>query len=91
MNSFFLQDIEFLSIVKEQVIFENSSGSNEGGGSGRGRMSCYLIARMGVFVRTTSDFMTYEALIVMHVLRTLGRRELEGINIHSVGVTMGER
>jgi len=54
-------------------------------------MSCRLIARTGVFVRTTSDFVTYEALIVSHVLRTLGRGESEGIYVHGIGVTMRGR
>ena len=55
-------------------------------------MSLRLIARMGMFVSPTSDLVTNEALIVMHVLHLLGRRELDGIHVHSVGVvTRGGR
>jgi len=32
--------------------------------------------------------MTYEALIGSHVLRTLGRGELEGVYVHGIGIVM---
>ena len=89
MNSFFLRNIEFLGIVKEWVILRNNRDSNEGRGSSRGRTSCRLVAKMGVFVRMTSDFMTYEALIVMHVLYTLGRGESE--DIYCTSMALGSR
>jgi len=86
--------IELPSIVEEWVVLRrvgNSSGSNKGGGSGSGRTSHCLVARVGMFVRTASDFMTYEALIVMHVLRTLGKGELEDVYVHGIGIAVRGR
>ena len=44
-----------------------------------------------MLVSVTSDFMTNEALIVMHVLCSLGGRKLNGIHIHSIRVTVERR
>jgi len=54
-------------------------------------MSRRLIARAGMSVRTASDFMTYEALIVTHVLRMLSRRKSEDVYVHGIGVAMRGR
>jgi len=51
-------------------------------------MSLSLVARTGMFVSLTSNLVTNEALIVMHVLYSLGRRKSDGIHIHGVGVAM---
>jgi len=44
-----------------------------------------------MFVRMASDLVTYEALIVTHVLHTLGRGKLEGVYVHGIGVMMRGR
>jgi len=46
---------------------------------------------MGMFVRMTSDFMTYKALIGTYVLRTLGGGESEDVYVHGIGITMRVR
>jgi len=94
MDGFLLRNIQPLGIIKERVVlrsFGNSSGFNEGGGSGSGRTSRRLFARAGMVVRTASNFVTYEALIVAHVLRSLGRGESEDIYVHGIGVAMRGR
>ena len=54
-------------------------------------MSRCLVARTGVFVRTTSDFVTNEALIVTHVLRLLSGGKSEDVYIHGIGVAIRVR
>jgi len=88
-DCFFLHDVEFPGIVEEWTSLGNNSGSSEGGGRGRGRTSLCLVAGMGMSVSVTTDFVANEALIVMHVLRSLSRGELDGIHVHSVRVAMG--
>jgi len=41
-----------------------------------------------MLVGVTSNFVTYEALIVAHVLRMLDRGESDGTHIHNIGVAM---
>jgi len=42
-----------------------------------------------MFVSLTSDLVTNEALIVVHVLCLLRKGEWDGVHVHSVGVMMG--
>ena len=91
MDGFLLRNIEPSGIIKEWVVLRslgNSSGSNEGGGSGSGRTSRRLVARTGMFVRAASDFMTNKALIGAHMLRALARRKSEDVYIHDIGVAV---
>jgi len=87
-DCFFLHDVEFPGIVEKQASLGNNSSSSEGGGRGRGRMSLRLVTGTGMFVSLTSDLVADEALIVMHVLRSLSRGELDGIHIHGIRVVM---
>jgi len=50
-------------------------------------MSLWLVSEMGMLVGSTSNLVANEALIVMHVLRLLGRGESNGIYVHGVMVT----
>jgi len=45
-----------------------------------------------MFVSLTPDLVANKTLIVMHVLRSLGRGESDGIHVHGIGVvTRGGR
>jgi len=44
-----------------------------------------------MLVGMISDLVTYEALVVVHVLATLGRGELDSIHVHSIGVVVKGR
>jgi len=88
-DCFFLHDVEFPGTVKEQVTrLGNNSGTSEGGERGGRGMSHSLNARIRMLVSVTSDFVTYEALIVAHVLHMLSGGESDGIYVHSVNVAM---
>jgi len=40
-----------------------------------------------MLVSSTSNLVTNEALIVMHMLHSLGRGESDGIHVHGIGVS----
>jgi len=50
-----------------------------------------LVARTRMLVGTTSNFITYEVLVVVHVLCTLDGGELDDIHVHSIEVMMRGR
>jgi len=49
-------------------------------------MNQSLVARTMMSINTTSDLVTYEALIGMHVLCILEKRKLDGVHIHGIRV-----
>jgi len=86
--------IEFLGVVQEQVRLwtQNACGGMDIGRGGARRRrrgtTSGPVAWMRVFVCMASDLVTYEALVFMHVLPTLGREESDGVHVHSVGIAM---
>ena len=85
-DCFFLQDIEFPGIVKEQVRLENNSGTYLEGGRGKEGTSYSLVSRTEMFVSVTSNFVANEALIVVRVLHLLDGGKSDCIHVHSVRV-----
>jgi len=91
MNGLLLSDVEFLGILKEWVRLRTFLEDNGSEGRRRRGTTGDLVTRMRVSVGVASDLVTYKALVVMHVLGTLGGGKSDCVHVHGVGVTVGGR